>query len=265
MNSVISESAAEPLIFGWESPGGQKLAITIFLALSLAAHALCFYIFQIVYPPMIALLPPPARVTLITSASEEGRTLLRWIDSEDPALAFTTYRPPETRLHALRKAEHVPSYSAMQPTLKNIPPLERDLRIPSCHPPGAVRFVRQKTTRAMGVFKTSVSFSTEFDALGAPTLPQANFAASTEETPQTIRFRVGVNQLGEIRYCFPVNSSGDPSLDEQAHLYVARCRFPKNTVNSGKADSFLAWGIATIEWGNDIARPQTQSGATVSP
>ena len=265
MNSVISESAAEPLIFNWESSGGQKLALTIFLALSLAAHALCFYIFQIVYPPMIALLPPPARVTLITSASEEGRTLLRWIDSEDPALAFTTHRPPETRLHALPKAEHVPSYSAIQPTLKNIPPLERDLRIPSCHPPGAVRLVRQKTTPAMGVFKTAVSFSMEFDALGAPALPQANFAASTEEAPQTIRFRVGVNELGETRYCFPVNSSGDPSLDEQANLFVARCRFLKNTVNPGKADSVLVWGIATIEWGNDIARPQTQSAAAVSP
>src|SRR5438046_8681972 len=161
MNSVISESAAEPLIFSWESPRGQKLAITIFLALSLGAHALCFYIFQIVYPPTIALLPPPARVTLITSASEEGRTLLRWIDSEDPALAFTTHRPPETRLHALPKAEHVPSYSAMQPTLKNIPPLELDLRIPSCHPPGAVPLARQKTARAMSVFPTSVPFSKE--------------------------------------------------------------------------------------------------------
>jgi hypothetical protein len=265
MNSVISESPTEPLIFSWESSGGQKLAITVFLAVSLTAHALCFYIFQIVYPPMIALLPPPARVTLITSASEEGRTLLRWIDSEDPALAFTTHRPPGTKLHALPNAEHVPSYSAMQPTLKNIPPLERDLRIPSCHPPGAVQLVRQKTTPPMGVFKTAVSFSMEFDALGAPALPQANFAASSEETPETIRFRVGVNELGEIRYCFPVNSSGDPSLDEQAHLYVARCRFPKNTVNSGRADSFLVWGIVTIEWGNDIARPQTQSAATVSP
>src|SRR5207247_8335460 len=112
-----SDSAAETLIFSWESPGGQKLAITIFLALSLAAHALCFYIFQIVYPPMIALLPPPARVTLITSASEEGRTLLRWIDSEDPALAFTTSRPQETNLRALLKADHVPSYSAIELTL----------------------------------------------------------------------------------------------------------------------------------------------------
>jgi len=265
MNSVISESATEPLIFSWDSPRRQKLAITIFLALSLTAHALCFYVFQIVYPPTIALLPPPARVTLITPASEEGRTLLRWIDSEDPALAFTTHRPPEARLYALPKTEHVPSYSAIQPTLKDIPPLERDLRIPSCQAPGAVRLVRQKTATAMALFTTSASFSKEFDAFGAPTPPEASFATSNEETPQTIRFRVAVNKLGEIRYCFPVNSSGDPALDEQARLYVARCRFPKSTANPGKADSFLVWGIATIEWGNDIVRLQPQPAVSVTP
>jgi hypothetical protein len=265
MNSVISESAAEPLVFSWDSPRREKLVIAIFLALSLVAHALCFYIFQIVYPPTVALLPPPARITLITPASEEGRTLLRWIDSEDPALAFTTRRPPDARLHALPKAEHVPSYSALEPALKDIPPVERDLRIPSCHPPGAVRVVRQKTARSMGFFTTSVSFSKELGVLGAPTLPEANFGASNEETPQTIRFRVGVNNLGEIRYCFAVNSSGDPTLDEQARLYVARCRFAKGTVNPGKTDWFLSWGIATIEWGTDIARPQPQSAASVTP
>src|SRR6266481_483402 len=158
MNSVISESVAEPLVFSWDSPRREKLVIAIFLALSLVAHALCFYIFQIVYPPTVALLPPPARITLITPASEEGRTLLRWIDSEDPALAFTTRRPPEARLRALPKIGHIPSYLTLEPVLKDIPPLQRDLRIPSCHPPGAVRLVRQKTTPAMGVFTTSVSF-----------------------------------------------------------------------------------------------------------
>jgi hypothetical protein len=265
MNNVVSESAAEPLIFSWDSPRREKLAITILLALSLVAHALCFYIFQIVYPPTVALLPPPARMTLITPASEEGRTLLRWIDSEDPALAFTTHRPFEARLYALPKAEHVPSYSAIQPALKDIPPLERDLRIPSCQAPGAVRLVRQKTAHATGGFKTSVSFSREFDVFGASILPEPNFAASNEETPQTIRFRVAASNVGEIRYCFPINSSGDPALDEQARLYVARCRFPKGTANPGKADSFLAWGLATIEWGNDIARPQPQSAASVTP
>jgi len=266
MNSVVSDIAAGRLIFNWDSPRrATLLAITTFLALSLVAHALCFYIFQIVYPPTIALLPPPARVTLITSASEEDRTLLRWIDSEDPALAFTTRRPAEARLHVLPTADHVPSYSVLQPTLKDIPLLERDLRIPSCNPPGAVRLTRHKKARATGIFATTVSFSKEYDAFGAPTLPTANFAGSNEETPQSIRFRVAVNTFGEIQYCFPVSSSGDPALDEQARLYVERCRFPKNRVNPEKADSFLAWGIATIEWGNDIVRAHSHPGAAIAP
>lgn len=265
MNSLISESAAEPLLFSWDSARGEKLAIIIFLVLSVVAHALCFYIFQIVYPPTIALLPPPARVALITPGSEEGRTLLRWIDAEDPALAFTTRRPQETKLRALPKAEHVPSYSAIEPSLKNIPPLERDLRIPSCQPLGAVHFARQKTALPIMVAKTSVSFSNELEAFGAPILPDPAFAASNEEMPETIRFRVAVSKPGEVRYCFPINSSGDSALDEQARLYVARCRFLQNPAITGKADSSLTWGTATIVWGNDIARPQSTRAANVTP
>src|SRR5512133_581471 len=105
MNSVASEIAAEPLLFSWDSPRQQRTMLTAFLVLSLLAHALCFYIFQIVYPAPVALLPPPARVTFIAPDSEEGRTLLRWIDAEDPAVTFTTHPAPGTKLGALPKTE----------------------------------------------------------------------------------------------------------------------------------------------------------------
>src|ERR1700746_1791702 len=222
MNSIISESAAEPLLFSWDSPRGEKLAITIFLALSLVAHALCFYIFQIVYPPTVTLLPPPARVALITPASEEGRTLLRWIDAEDPAVAFTTHRPPEARRRALPKVEHIPSYHGMEPTLKELRPFEVDSRAPDSQPAGPVPFMRQQSAPAARPVPTFVSFSSELEGLGIATLPPIKFDASTGETPEAIRFRVAVSRLGEIRFCFPMNSSGDPALDEQARLYLLR-------------------------------------------
>src|SRR5262249_54800777 len=157
MNDLNPEFATEQLLFSWDSPGRRRIVVVAFLALSLLAHAVCFYIFQVVYPPTITLMPPPARVALITPATEEGRTLLRWIDAEDPALAFTTRRQ-ETKLRALPKAEHVPSYSAIEPTLKNIPPLERDPRIPSTQPPGAVNFSRQESAHPLSVVPTSVRF-----------------------------------------------------------------------------------------------------------
>ena len=218
MNNLGPELATEPLLFSWDSPRRRRVAILAFLALSLLAHAVCFYIFQVVYPPTVTLLPPPARVALITPASEEGRTLLRWIDAEDPAVAFTTHRPPEARLRALPKVEHVPSYHAMEPTLKELPPLEVDSRAPDSQPPGAVPLIRQKNASPARLIRTSVSFSSELDALGVATMPALKFVASNRETPEAIRFRVAVSRLGEIRYCFPMNSSGDPALDEQARL-----------------------------------------------
>jgi hypothetical protein len=263
MNNLRPEP--ELLLFSWDSPRTKKAALLAFLALSLLAHAVCFYIFQVVYPPTVTLLPPPARVALITPASEEGRTLLRRIDAEDPAVAFTTHRPPEARLRALPKVEHIPSYHAMEPTLKELPRFEVDSRAPDSQPPGAVPFMRQQSAPAAEPISTSVSFSSELDGLGVATLPPLRFGASTGETPEAIRFRVAVSGLGEIKYCFPMNSSGDPELDEQARLYLARCRFSRRAPGDGKSEAPLTWGIATIEWGSDIARPQVRQPGTATP
>jgi hypothetical protein len=265
MNTSISGFPAEALLFSWESPRRGRVAIVAFLALSLVVHALCFYVFQIVYPPTVALLPPPARLTLITPASEEGRTLLRWIDSEDPALAFTTQRSPEGRLRALPKIDHIPSYLAVEPVLKEAPPLDPDLRIPSFQPPGPIPLYHRKPAHAIGPIKTSVSFSQELQVFGAPSLPVPDFVASNTETPETIRFRVAVGGAGEIRYCFPLNSSGDLALDEQARRYLALCRFPEASTSGGRVEPFLTWGIATIQWGSDVGRSRPTATDTATP
>ena len=265
MNNVASEIAAEPLLFNWDCPRRQKTMLAAFLVLSLMAHSLCFYIFQIVYPTPVALLPPPGRVTFIASDSEEGRTLLRWIDAEDPAVAFTTQPPLEARLGALPMAEHLPSYSAVELILKELPPSKPDLRIPSSQPPGAVPSIVRTATSSRGIPTTYISFSKELDQFGTSTVPQSAFASSTQETPETLRFRIAVNDLGEIRYCFPINSSGNRALDEQTRLRIVRSRFSPGRQASSKAGSSLVWGMATIQWGSEVARPQQAPAGTVTP
>jgi hypothetical protein len=265
MNNPNPELATEPLLFSWDSPRTKKAALLIFLALSLLAHAVCFYIFQVVYPPTVTLLPPPARVALITSSSEEGRTLLRWIDAEDPAVAFTTHRPPEARVRALPNVEHVPSYHALEPTLKELPPFEVNSRAPDSQPPGPAPFTHQQGASPAAAVPTSVSFSNELDRLGVATLPPLKFLASTAEAPEATRFRVAVGELGEIRYCFPINSSGDPELDEQARVYLARCRFSRRAPTGKNSETPLIWGIATIEWGSDITRPPSKQPRSATP
>lgn len=262
MNASLSGSATAPLLFHWDSPGGRKAAITMFLIGSLVAHLLCFYVFQIVYPPTVALLPPPARVSLITPDTEEGRALLRWIEAEDPALAFATHRPPEARLRALPKIAHVPSYLTREPILKSMPPRAVDLRAPSPQMPGPVPIVHGPIAPAVGAIPTSLSFSEELSDLGAPNIPVPKFASSNSEPAQSIRFRIAVGQAGDIRHCFALNSSGDPALDEQARGYIVLCRFPAirpALAGQPAIRNSLTWGVVTINWGNDIARPPATS------
>jgi hypothetical protein len=117
----------------------------------------------------------------------------------------------------------------------------------------------------MGPTRTSVSFSKELEVFGHPTLPSLTFAASTDDSPQATRFRVAVSTIGEIRYCFPLNSSGDSALDKQARRYLSLCRFSESPATPEKSNPFLTWGIATIEWGSDVARRRPERAESTTP
>jgi hypothetical protein len=59
-------------VFNWTPPRNRNVSLISFIAGSAVLHALCFYVFQIIYPPTVALLPPPARVNIITPATEKA-------------------------------------------------------------------------------------------------------------------------------------------------------------------------------------------------
>ena len=254
----MNASAAPPLLFDWDAPRRNNFAITGFMIASFAAHVACFYLFQIVYPPTVSLTPAPQRVNLISANSEQGTTLLRWVDAEDPALVSTTRRPADTRRYLLGKIQHVPSYFASEPVLQAAPPLTVDLRVPSAQPVGPVPMTARASATPIGVVATKVTFSREFDSLGQPKFVSTNFRASGHEPPENAQFRIAVDSQGVVRYCLPLSSSGDATLDEQARNHLALCRFPARPVLTTlegatfNGDS-LVWGIAMMEWGYDVS------------
>jgi hypothetical protein len=246
----MNASTTASLLFDWEAPRGRNLAIVGFLIASLAAHAGGFYLFQVVYPPTVSLTPAPQRVNLISANSEQGATLLRWLDAEDPALASTTRKPPDARRYLLGKIQHTPSYFAREPALQTAPPLHVDLRVPSAQPPGPVPAPIGARPKPIGEIPTQITFSDELDRLGQPKFAPANFKGATREPPQNAQFRIAVDPGGAVVYCFSLTSSGDAALDEQAREYLTLCRFSAGLTS---ARDSLVWGIATVEWGNDVA------------
>ena len=239
-------------VFDWTPPRNRNVSLISFIAGSTVLHALCFYVFQIVYPPTVALLPPPARVNIITAATEEGRVLLRWIEAEDPALSSTTQLPPETAAVELPKPAHVPSYVNRQPPLKEPPPYAPDLRVPSPQPPGPVPMTRSSPATEPAVVATALTFEAE---LGAPQLPRLQFTTSSKEPPQATRFRVAIDEHGVVRHCFVETSSGDAALDTQARSYILSARFPAIENEKSKIENALLWTTALVEWGNDLSGP----------
>lgn len=249
----VPETTADDLIFGWERPGRGKWTIGGFLFGSLVVHALGFYLFQIVYPPAVALLPPPGRVSLIAPTSDEGRLLLGWVDAEDPALASTTQPLPGGKSLVMPTIQHAPSYLTRQPALKDLPPAPPPLRIPSARPPAPVEPPAIRVEPVAKIAPTVIRFSPELEALGSAQLPELKFSASSsQESPQASQFRIAVNHNGEVRYCFLQDSSGDAALDEQARKHLTLSRFPPIENRDSKIENHLTWGTATLEWGNDL-------------
>lgn len=254
MSTPLASESDFNLIFTWDQPRRRRLALIGFLAGSFLLHALCFYLFQIIYPPAVALLPPPGRVTVIAPNTEEGRVLLRWLEAEDPALASTTQPPADGKSLTMPTIQHAPSYLTRQPALKEMPPLLPDPAVPSAQPPAPVHPRPAPPQVAATITPTTVHLSAELETLGALQSPKTKFTAAGHESAQAAQFRVAVDENGTVRYCFIERSSGDVTLDEQARKHLTLSRFsPRSPASEARKN--LIWGTADIEWGNDVTVP----------
>lgn len=252
MSAQSYAAAPGGLLFRWERPRQRKFAIAGFLLASAALHALCFYLFQVVYAPAISVLPPPAQVSLIAPTSEEARTFLNWLEAEDPALASQTQRSADARAFQLPKLAHLPSYVAFPPQLKELPAQRIADVAPSAMPPAPVPVAPSAKTAPPLQAPTGLIFSDGLRELPV-THPELKFRASLRDAPESARFRVAVDSLGTVRYSFLEHSSGDSALDEQVRDYLALCRF---TMSGNPApDNRLTWATVTVEFGTDLEMP----------
>jgi len=243
----------EPMTFQWPLKRRVSLSLIGFVALSALLHALTFYIFRVEYPPTAHISPPPAQVSLLTAGSAENDALLRWIDSEDPALAA---KPQELVPQNLLDVSYSPSYAEVRAVPKTADKQAQAFVYPSVKSGIALAESvlprnQAAATSAPIVPKTRVRFS-EGLAVRAPensspeNLRARDFASAVDLRPA--RFLIGVSSGGDVRYIFLQRSSGDPSLDEQADDCLRETKFARG---SGDADA-LDWGFAIFFWGDDV-------------
>jgi hypothetical protein len=100
--------------------------------------------------------------------------------------------------------------------------------------------------------KTMALFADPPPGLGDPVFADFKFRLIRPDAPANARFRVAIDGAGAIRFCFLIESSGDPALDEQGRNFLQLCRFRTKENAPPTNASGLFWTTTTILWGNDL-------------
>jgi hypothetical protein len=236
---------ARGLVFSERDPGVIPWPLLGFILLSACVHAFGFFLFQTIYPASGRVGPPPVQVGLLAPGTPESDAILRWVNSEDPALAA---QPGKAPIPNLMDLPYIPSYSAphARPTMAAAP----EETLPSPDGASGLELVKIAAAHPAGSppppapERTALSFSGGLEVAGA--LP--SFASLHEADPvelQPARFLLGVSDQGEVRYVFLQERSGDKGLDASAGNLLEQVRF------KGSAAP-LTWGFATFYWGAEV-------------
>lgn len=256
-----------PPTFNGLIPGLIPWTLLGFILLSACLHAFGFYIFQTIYPPAAHVGPPPVQVGLLVPGTPEADAILRWIDSEDPALAAQPGRAP---IPGLTSLPYTPSYTTvharpiMAPTPQEAIPYPAGpsglelIRMAAAHPTASLAPPAPVTT--------AVSFSGPLKGAALDPLPSFDTLRELSLGDlQPARYLLGVSDHGEVRYVFLQDAevaggsfgSGDKTLDAAAARLLEQVHFRP----SGDP---LTWGFATIHWGSAIY-PQPTPEPEASP
>ncbi len=240
------------LIFRWPERSASFVLPTLFV-LSVAAHALTFYVFQVVYPPTVSIAPPPAQVTLLTPSNPQNEALLRWIDAQDPAnaRAMEEALPP-----GLGEIHYTPSYATVHTLPKPVEHEQEPTAFPPAHDPlELIAPAVAHTEKPFPAVHSSLSFSETLRGRdAAPGAPVTVLARSSTSLPPSV-FLVGISDRGEVRYCFLQEGSGHRAIDTEAEELLRKHDFKR--VEGAPP---LTWGFATFIWGADAFAPPSVPG-----
>lgn len=255
--TAASGGHSHGLTFHWPRRPPVSPALAGFFFLSLFAHALAFYIFQVVYPPTGRIAPPPAQVNLLAS-TPENQALLRWVESEDPAAIAN---PHEIIPKDLCDAPYQPSFAEIRTAPKPVDENETPVYfspaqnvsdiVSDALKPGKQPF------KKLPARQTELKFSGPLAARGITSRPPLKFDAPGSVNLDPASFFVGVGADGKVRYTFLINSypdhfgSGDGLIDRQAEAHLRRIEF-------APGGEGIAWGIAAYFWGNDTCQSSPQ-------
>jgi hypothetical protein len=234
----------EWLTFHWPNERRFSFLLPGFVALSAFAHALMFYVFQVIYPPTVSITPPPVQAEFIAPEAANS-VLFRWIEAEDPAIAASA---PDLITRGLLELPYRPSYLEARTFPKPAAPPTLGVEFPPAE--SALNLVQRELAPKRSPLRNVTPAGTNLrigGALAGRKLARPLKPVITHGTLllQPAAFLIGVNSFGEIQYLFLQDGSGDPEMDRKAEEGLAEASL------DAAPGTGLTWGTATFVWGPD--------------
>ena len=225
-------------IFDWRK-ARWDYRLPVLIAISLLSHVLCFYLFHVVYPTTTSLLPPSAQITVLDPNSARDRSLLDWLEVNDP----TTVSAPRFDPSLVSKLvpRYKPSFSSLATELKPWDASENPPKdLPSIFSAEMLipMRIQPQATDSPETFPSHLDIASTLQQRPLVSLPPLPVVLTLAEPSS---FFIGVNPEGDVDFLFLRTSSGSNSIDETAESYIRKLRF--------KPGPRRDWGVVTIRWG----------------
>lgn len=225
-------------IFDWRK-ARWDYRLPVLIALSFFGHVFCFYLFHVLYPTTTSLLPPSAQITVLDPNSSRDKSMLDWIEVNDPAKVSAPRF--DSGLVSKLAPHYKPSFSTLAPELKpSDVPDDSSKGIPSIFSAEALIPMRTRlpASDSPKLFLSRLHIASTLQQrplVSSPAFPVASILA------EPTSFFIGVNPEGEVDFLFLRTSSGSSSLDETAESFIRSLHF-----QSGPGRD---WGVVTLHWG----------------
>jgi hypothetical protein len=237
------------LLFKWPARQAPRLALPFFIFIAAIVQAGMLILFSISYKAPSETLPVSPQIYFLPVDSMASRLLAPWLEANDPA-SFSPIRAAQTAVPAPPPLQYRPSYEEPPPPLRPLPAETPGTMQPPALPltgvmPLRIPFVGSATNLPPAV-KSLTTVQWRDDLAGripASEMLPTPVPVTLDASPSL--FQVGISAEGRPMHCVLLESSGDPSSDESARIWIMARRFQPSESDS--------WGRVLVLWGSPSA------------
>ncbi len=241
------------LIFDWRKPKGQLGRLLLWIAATVLALTVFFFLFRVVYPQTQRFIPVAQQIVILNPLDPASLAAINHVADRD----FMVIPSANQQKNALNLEDHAPVFHPLyeKHELKILDVPQRNsavapLRLLDVTAPILPRLDLSELHRLLPPEKSSAAAPLlEVRVTGALASRKLTFRpefpAAAISDPEAWRFKIGVNSGGRVTFALP---TGNPEKNSEAARLIGLMQQLRFEPDASQAADTPVWGLATLIW-----------------